>query len=86
MISKVYQNRYGADYWFEPLDNGAYKFCMSETEMAHCRMGADASGDFTNLSFFDPSGGPFISVGSRLEFGTVNKITVGDTGIVVHVN
>tara|TARA_Y100000389_G_C17035841_1_gene305722 strand:+ start:185 stop:466 length:282 start_codon:yes stop_codon:yes gene_type:complete len=62
--STYYTNRYGDPYFWHPVDENTYEFKMPERLQAHCRMGFKLSDeervDYTDLSFFDPSGGPFV--------------------------
>jgi hypothetical protein len=64
------KNRYGDEWCWEKQENNIYKFIMTGTSMEFCRYGGieGVSGiDKQNLGMFDPSGGPYISLGQMLE-------------------
>jgi len=63
--STYYKNRYGDTYFWHPIDENTYEFKMQGDDLlGHCRMGFKVSDeekvDYTDLLFFDPSGGPFV--------------------------
>ena len=64
------KNRYGDKWCWEKQDDNSYKFIMTGTSMEYCRFGGreGVSGiDDQNLGMFDPSGGPYISLGQMIE-------------------
>jgi hypothetical protein len=82
------KNRYGDKYSFEPIGDNIYKFVMTGDSMNWCRYGGQENQDgidYNNLGFFDPSGGPFISVGNELEIGIVKHIKSTADGIIIKV-
>jgi hypothetical protein len=67
--SKVMSNRYGDYYWWEPISEGKYRFQMTGSSMEYGRRGGKegTSGlDNDDLGMFDPSGGPYISLGAEI--------------------
>ena len=69
METKTMQSRYGQSRTITPNGNGIYTM---EGDAHYYRVGM--SEDNTKIDYFDPEGGPFISVGSELDrFG--GKIT-----------
>lgn len=83
-----YKNRYGDEYWFESMTEGKYLFVMEGDSMKWCRFGGremQEGIDYNDLGFFDPSGGPFIEIGTVLPIGTVNRIRRLEEGIVITV-
>jgi hypothetical protein len=70
-------NRYGAEYSFVSAEDNLYRFNIAESEMEYMRMGGreEAEIDMEDLGFFDPSGGPFVEVGSKIYEGC-NALTV----------
>ena len=85
---KTYKNRYGDEYWFVEMKPNQYLFHMSGDSMKYCRFGGremQERVDMNDLGFFDPSGGPFIAIGEKLPFGTVNRIQSVEEGIVITV-
>lgn len=86
-----YTNRYGDVYWFEPLGDSRYKFVMNSgmnVWIKGCRFGGKEGQhniDMNDLGMFDPSGGPYVTLGTTLSFGVVVCIEATDEGIVVTV-
>jgi hypothetical protein len=68
-----YKNRYGDDYYFEPVSENTYKFVFSAL---YVRAGYE--GDEQSLSFIDPEGGPMISIGSMVNARKVKRIYFKD--------
>ena len=82
------KNRHGKEYSFERVDDNTYKFIMAEEDTKYMRVGGRVGQDqidMNNLGFFDPSGGPFVDIGSKIESGTVTRIMRTDEGIFVDV-
>lgn len=85
---KTYKNRYGDEYWFENMEPNKYRFVMTGNSMKYCRFGGREmieGVDMNDLGFFDPSGGPYIEIGTVLPFGTVKRIQSLEDGIVMSV-
>ena len=68
------KNRYGDEWCWEKQENNIYKFIMTGDSLEYCRFGGVPGGrtgasiiDNQNLGMFDPSGGPYISLGQILE-------------------
>ena len=83
-----YKNRYGDEYWFENIEPSKYRFVMTGTSMKWCRYGGhelQEHMDMNDLGMFDPSGGPYIPIGTVLPFGTVKRIQSIYDGIVLTV-
>lgn len=62
-------NRYGDEYHWEQLEPNKYKFCMTGTSLEYGRRGGKEGQkglDDNDLGMFDPSGGPYISLGMEL--------------------
>ena len=60
------RNRYGDEYWFEPVDENVYRLAG---DLKYWRFGGkegQESMDLNDLGFCDPSGGPFIEIGMEL--------------------
>jgi hypothetical protein len=67
--SEPMKNRYGDEYYFKEIFENVFQFYMSGDSMQYCRFGGrdgQESLDPSNLGMFDPSGGPYISIGGRL--------------------
>lgn len=85
---KKYRNRYGDEYWFESMTEGKYLFVMEGKSMEYCLFGGremQEGIDYNDLGMFDPSGGPYIGIGTVLPFGTVKRIQNLEEGIVITV-
>lgn len=93
------KNRYGVEYNFVHITDNLYRFDMEDSDSNLMRLGGKEGQEGINmndLGMFDPSGGPYIAVGSTLywdEFKgsveqpplTVTKIFVRDDEIFVEV-
>ena len=85
---KKYKNRYGDEYWFENIEPSKYRFVMTGNSMKYCRYGGhelQEHMDMNDLGMFDPSGGPYIAIGTELSIGTVKRIQSIYDGIVLTV-
>lgn len=61
------RNRHGDEYTFVRLNENEYAI---KGELKYWRFGGREGQqrvDFTNLGYVDPSGGPFISIGMKIE-------------------
>ena len=68
------KNRYGDEYSFVKVSDNTY---MIQGDLKYWRYGGKEGQtgiDDTDLGFVDPSGGPFISIGYKIEGRTVNRI------------
>lgn len=74
--NKVYKNRYGDLYWFEKLEENLY--LLKFPDMKYLR----TQGSSEDLSFVDPSGGPFISKGYFVDGKKTVKIMESEQGYV----
>ena len=85
---KKYVNRYGDSYHFESIEENKLKFVMEGKSLEYCRFGGKENIpgiDYNDLGFFDPSGGPFIEIGTTIQSRTVTKISRTDDGIILEV-
>ena len=75
--NREYKNRYGDKYEFVGTDSPS-RFLL-EGELTHCRMGGKegAEGiDQLDLGMIDPSGGPYIDLGTLIDNKKITKISV----------
>ena len=82
------KNRHGVEYHYEKVSDNTFKFVMEEAGMQYMRYGGREGQDrpdINNLGFFDPSGGPFVGIGSKIESGTVTRIMNTEDGIFVEI-
>lgn len=85
---KIYKNRYGDSYTFSILEDLRYLFVMSGDSMEYCRFGALDGQDRVdpqNLGMFDPSGGPYVSLGTEINGRKIVHIRESALGMVVTV-
>lgn len=81
---KVYKNRYGDEYTWVILGENVFQFRMTGDSMQYCRYGAqegDESLDITDLGMFDPSGGPYVTLGMTIDDKPITKLSVTLDGI-----
>jgi hypothetical protein len=67
-------NRYGDEYRFVKVDENTYTI---EGSLKHWRYGGKEGQeelDFSDLGFVDPSGGPFIGIGYKIDGKRVVRI------------
>jgi hypothetical protein len=70
------KNRHGVEYSYVKYDDNLYRFNMDEEGMKYSRYGGkeDQEGiDPNDLGFFDPSGGPFVVVGSKIYWDEIHN-------------
>lgn len=82
------KNRYGDEYHWEKLNDNEYKFVMQGTSLDYCRYGGKEGQrgiDPNDLGMFDPSGGPYVAIGSLVEGRVVERIRSTDEGFIVKV-
>lgn len=83
-----YTNRYRDSYWFEKVSPTTYKFVMDGDSLKYGRMGGKEGQegiDLSDLGMFDPSGGPYIGLGTEVDGKPIVKIAAIDSGYVVEV-
>lgn len=69
------KNRYGDEYHFEPVNENTYTI---KGDLKYWRYGGKEGQekmDYSDLGFVDPSGGPFIEVGMKIEGRKITKIS-----------
>lgn len=93
------KNRYGVEYNFVHIADNLYRFDMEDSDSNLMRLGGKEGQegiDMNDLGMFDPSGGPYIAVGSTLYWDeikdaveqeplTVAKIFIRDDEIFVEI-
>lgn len=85
----TYKNRYGDRYRWEPytLEN-VYVFRMEGKSMEFCRWGGKEGQqglDKNDLGMFDPSGGPYVGLGTKIDGKEIVKISSLEDTFVVEV-
>jgi hypothetical protein len=79
------KNRYGDEYEFIRLDDNKY---VVSGELKYWRFGGKEGQDtidFNDLGYVDPSGGPFMAVGSMIEGRKITRISADDDRVVFEV-
>ena len=82
------KNRYGDEYHWEKISDNEYKFVMEGDSMKWCRYGGkevQEELDLNDLGMFDPSGGPYVGIGSLVEGRVVEHIRSADKTFIVKV-
>ena len=86
--NQKYTNRNRDQYWFEKVSPTTYRFVMEGDSMEYGRTGGKEGVegiDPSDLGMFDPSGGPFVALGIKLDNKPIVKIANTDLGFVVEV-
>ena len=88
--STYYTNRYGDQYFWHPIDEDVYEFKMEGESADYARLGFKVSDeeklDYTDLSFFDPSGGPFVDYATEIDGRKVCHIELHNGCFYVEVS
>jgi hypothetical protein len=69
------KNREGVEYNFVKVENNLYRFDMAESGMQYMRMGGREGQDqidIEDLGMFDPTGGPYVAVGSKIYWDEIH--------------
>ena len=69
------KNRHGVEYHFEEIQPGIYTI---RGDLRYWRFGGREGipgVDMSDLGFVDPSGGPFLAIGSDIEGRTIRRIS-----------
>jgi hypothetical protein len=73
------KNRHGDEYTFEKVNENTYTIVGDLKYWRYGGREGQAQMDFSDLGFVDPSGGPFIQVGTSIEDRKINRIrSVGE--------
>lgn len=77
MDIRKYKNRYGDEYWYQPIEGGY----TVEGDLQYWRFGGKEGQEglnYEDLGYVDPSGGPFIEVGMEINGKTIKRILAVD--------
>ena len=80
------KNRYGVEYSYVKYDDNLYRFNMSEEGMKYMRYGGkdyQEGIDYSDLGMFDPSGGPYVAVGSKIYWDEIHNGVEGSMPLTV---
>ena len=79
---KVYQNRYNDEYTWVILEENKFQFRITGDSMKYGRFGGkDGTMDWNDLGMFDPSGGPYVSVGDAIDGKKIVRIYMKENDI-----
>ena len=70
------RNRHGVEYCYVQYDDKLYRFNMAEEDMMYMRFGGkDGQNgiDHNDLGMFDPAGGPYVAVGSKIYWDEIHE-------------
>jgi hypothetical protein len=70
------KNRYGNEYEFVKINDNTYTIVGDLEYWRYGGREGQPEMDFSDLGFVDPSGGPFIAIGSLIEGRRIKKISV----------
>lgn len=79
------RNRYGNEYSFQPVTENTYTIVGDLQYWRYGGLEGQDKLDYNNLGFVDPSGGPFIGIGYRIEGRKVARIRVDGDSIYFDV-
>lgn len=82
------KNRHGVEYSYVKYDDNLYRFNMAEEHMKYMRYGGKEGQvgiDYNDLGMFDPSGGPYVAVGSKLYWDEIHEGVEQDPLIVKRI-
>ena len=82
------KNRYGVEYSYVKYDDNLYRFNMAEEGMKYMRYGGkpyQEGIDHNDLGMFDPSGGPYVAVGSKIYWDEIHEGTEQEPLIVKRI-
>ena len=81
---KKYRNRYSDEYWYEEVEEGVLAV---RGGLDHWRFGAHPEGkiDMNRLAMCDPSGGPYLTIGDKVEGRTITNIRFEDATVFLEV-
>lgn len=81
-----YTNRHGVGYKFITVTENTYLFDIDDFGFGRAggREGQEHV-DMDDLGMFDPSGGPYISLGTRIDEREIVRISRTDKGYMVEV-
>ena len=80
------KNIEGIEYCFVQYDDNLYRFNMDEESMNYMRMGGiegQEQIDMNDLGFFDPAGGPYVTIGSKIYRDQIHNGVEGSTPLTV---
>ena len=80
------RNRHGNEYNYVKYDDNLYRFNMDEEHMKYMRYGGKEGQegiDSNDLGMFDPPGGPYVAVGSKIHWDEIYEGVKGSIPLTV---
>jgi len=78
------KNRYGDEYHYEKIGENEYKFVSDSMKYFHLGGKPLQEGiDMNDLGMFDPRGGPYVAVGSKIFYDEIQGGEKGDEPLIV---
>lgn len=79
------KNRHGVEYSFKPVSDNTYTIVGALEYWRYGGREGQERMDFTDLGFVDPSGGPFIELGMKIEGRKIQRIRTEGEKILFEV-
>jgi len=76
---KTYTNRYGDEYSWIVIDENTYRFDMTSNGPNYARWGGKEGQekmDMNDLGMYDPSGGPYITIGMEIDGRPIKRLFI----------
>jgi len=83
---KTYNNRYGDEYTWTKINENTYRFDMNGESMKYSRFGGkegQTEVDMSDLGMFDPSGGPYVTIGMKIDDQLISRIYTDKENVFV---
>jgi len=82
-----YANRYGDKYVFAKHADNQYRFFVNGGDDWCGRFGMREGADgVRDTAWFDPSGGPFVSIGDKIDGKEITSIDSSEDGLLLEVS
>lgn len=85
MTVQIMRNRHGEFYSYKKVNENTYTICGKLSYWRYGGREGQPEMDLTNLGFVDPSGGPFIELGMKIEGRTIKNINASGDQILFEV-
>jgi hypothetical protein len=86
--NKTYTNRYRDEYKWVAENETTYRFEMTGNSLEYCRYGGKEGVegiDANDLGMFDPSGGPYVSLGMEIDGRPITRLYNSESGFCAEV-
>ena len=83
-----YTNRYNDTYKWVAENETTYRFEMTGNSLEYCRYGGKEGVegiDANDLGMFDPSGGPYVSLGMEIDGRPITRLYDSESGFCAEV-